>query len=128
MASLGHYIETNLIPRISRQNTPVTVINAILPKMGFHRHMPRAVIFGPQTYGGTALEDAKVEQAVSLITDMITDLQQSTLVGKQFTFLIANYQRYLGSSSPSSEPSQLPVQTGWKKIYTNQIIASSNSW
>jgi hypothetical protein len=75
-------------------------INAILPKMGFNRHMPRVVIFGPQIYGGVALADAKVEQTVFLVTDMITELQRSTLVGKQFKYLIANYQRYLGTAIP----------------------------
>ena len=68
--------------------------------MGFNRHMPRAAIFGPTLYGGSGLAEAKVEQAVSLITDMITDIQQSNLVGKQFVFLIANYQRYLGTLLP----------------------------
>ena len=76
-----------------------SVINAILPKMGFNRHMPWAVIFSPKLYGGSGLADAKVEQAVILITDMITDIQRSNLVGKQFVLLIANYQRYLVGAS-----------------------------
>ena len=73
-------------------------INAILPKMGYNCHMPRVVIFGPAKYGGSGLADAKVQQTVHLITDMITKIQRSTLVGKQFVFLIVNYQRFLGSS------------------------------
>jgi len=76
------------------------VIITILPQKCFNRHMPQVVIFGPQFYGGTGLADANVEQAVSLITDMIPDIQRSTLVGKQIIYLIANYQQYLRTSSP----------------------------
>ena len=107
-----------------------SIINAILPKMGYNRHMPRAVIFGPTTYGGSGLADAKVEQAVHLIMDMITDIQRSTLVGKQFVFLIANYQRYLGTSIPffSQNPDDFPYKPAnsritliWKKMYSHNI-------
>ena len=41
----------------------------------FNCHMPRAVIFGPKLYGESSLAGANVEQAISLITDMITDIQ-----------------------------------------------------
>jgi hypothetical protein len=112
-------------------------INAILPKMDFNRHMPRVVIFGPQIYGGVALADAKVEQTVFLVTDMITELQRSTLVGKQFNFLIANYQRYLGTAIPflHQNPADYPYKPRnsritfiWEKMYQNQITASSDTW
>lgn len=52
-------------------------INAILPKMGFNRHMPRAIIFGPSLLGRAALADAKVEQTVNHIPNMIVALQKT---------------------------------------------------
>ena len=106
--------------------------------MGYIRHMPRVVIFGPATYGGSGLVDAKVEQAVHLITDMITEIQRSTLVGKQFVFLIANYQRYLGTSHPffSRNPDDFPhnpvnsriTTLIWKKMYSHNVSVSSTKW
>jgi hypothetical protein len=71
------------------------------------------------------------------ITDMVTELQRSTLVGKQFTFLIANYQRYLGTSTPffQQNPADYPykplnsrITFIWERMHQNQIIASSDTW
>ena len=99
--------------------------------------MPRVVIFGPARYGGLGLADAKVEQAVHLIMDMITDIQRSTLVGKQFIFLIANYQRYLGTSHPffSRNPDDFPHKPAnsritliWKKMYSHNVSVNSTKW
>jgi hypothetical protein len=75
-------------------------INAILPKMGYNRHMPRVVIFGPTEFGGAALADRKVEQAVNHIVNLIVALQKNTIVGQQTKILIATYQRFLGTSTP----------------------------
>jgi len=105
--------------------------------MGYNRHMPRVVIFGPAKYGGSGLADAKVEQTVHLITDMITEIQRSTLVGKQFVFLIANYQRFLGSSHHffSQNPDDFPYKPAnsritlvWGKMYKHDISINSENW
>jgi hypothetical protein len=45
--------------------------------------MPRTVIFGPSLLGVTALADAKVEQAVCHIADLVVAIQKNTIVGKQ---------------------------------------------
>jgi hypothetical protein len=37
-------------------------VHKCLPKMGFNRHMPRLVIFGPKQYGGMDYFDLKVQQ------------------------------------------------------------------
>jgi len=79
--ALTYPLQHTLFTALQCNSIQSSVINAIHPKMGFNCHMPRAVIFGPHLYGGFGLAGAKVEQAVSLITDMITDIQRSNLIG-----------------------------------------------
>ena len=37
-------------------------VHKCLPKMGFNRHMPRLVVFGPKKYGGMDYFDLKIQQ------------------------------------------------------------------
>ena len=39
-------------------------INAILPKMGYNRHLPRAVVFGPRNFGALGLPSLVFEQGI----------------------------------------------------------------
>ena len=39
-------------------------INAILPKMGYNRHLPRAVVFGPRNLGALGLPSLVFEQGI----------------------------------------------------------------
>jgi hypothetical protein len=72
---------------------------AILPKMGFNRNFPRAVVHGPYSLGGNQLIDLKVEQFVLQITDMMTAVRKMDIIGEQLVYLIAAHQRFLGSST-----------------------------
>ena len=112
-------------------------ILAILPKMGFNRFMKRAVIFGPEKFGGMALADAKIEQAVSIIADMMVEIQRATIVGAQYTNLIATYQQYLGIDTPFflSDPSNFPYKPKnsritfiWQSLYHSQATVQGESW
>ena len=76
---LHHTIFTH--PQCNTSQSPF--INTILPKIGFNRHMPRVVIFGPSHLGGAALADGKVEQAVSHIANKIVALRKNTIVGNK---------------------------------------------
>ena len=41
------------------------VIDALLPKMGLNRKMPRVVIYGPLALGGREIMDVRIEQIIS---------------------------------------------------------------
>jgi len=93
-------------------------ILAVLPKMGFNRFMKRDVIFGPKKYGGMALADAKIEQAVRIIADMMVEIQRDAIVGAQYTNLIATYQQYLWTDTPFflSDPANFPYKPKYSRI------------
>ena len=56
-------------------------LNAILPKMGFNRHFPRAVVFGPKCYQGKGLDDYEVKQYTSHLTRFVGYLQMEGNIG-----------------------------------------------
>ena len=55
--------------------------NSILPKMGFNRHFPRAVIFGPLKYQGKQLTDYKKFQYTSHLVRFVGYLRQDKDIG-----------------------------------------------
>ena len=112
-------------------------ILAILPEMGFNRFMKRAVIFGPEKYGRMALADAKIEQAVSIIADMMVEIQRDTTVGAQYTNLITTYQQYLGIDTPFflSDPANFPYKPKnsritfiWQSLQHCHATVQGESW
>ncbi|GFH56253.1 hypothetical protein CTEN210_12729 [Chaetoceros tenuissimus] len=58
-------------------------LRAILPKMGFNRNFPRAVVHGPYALGGNQIIDVKVEQFVLQLVDMMTSIRKMDIIGEQ---------------------------------------------
>ena len=59
------------------------MLRAMLPKMGFNRNFPRAVVHGPFSLGGNQLIDVKVEQFVLQLVDMMTVIRKMDIIGEQ---------------------------------------------
>ena len=47
----------------------------LLPKIGFNRNTARAIIFGPQKFGGMQLMDLKAEQIARHVSNLITHIR-----------------------------------------------------
>lgn len=69
---------------------------AMLPKIGFNRHMPRATIFGPHRYGGMNMMDMKTEQIAQHTANVIAQIRKNDKVGQTMRAAIDCYQLYLG--------------------------------
>ena len=69
------------------------VVNSLLPKMGFNRKTPRAVVFGPHALGGSEFIHLETEQFT------LHYVRCLTCTGLQHTeniHLTAAYQHFLG--------------------------------
>lgn len=46
-------------------------LREFLPKVGFNRNMPRAVIYGPQKYGGAGYARGYTHQCATALSDLV---------------------------------------------------------
>ena len=69
----------------------------LLPMMGFNRHMPRAVIFGPKRYGGRGMMDLYTETGVQHIETITRHLRHGTMCGDSSMISAEVYQVFLGT-------------------------------
>jgi len=70
----------------------------ILNKMGFHRNLPRSVVFAPCNLGGVGLCNLIYEQGAQQIIILLRHLQARTPLGKAMEALIRTYQLWAGLS------------------------------
>ncbi len=64
---------------ISIQSHPTL---SFLQKMGFNKHFPRAVTFGPPEFGGLALRHLPTEQGIAQITTFLDHVYHGTKTGR----------------------------------------------
>ena len=65
--SLRYGLGTCFFPASSLLRIQRPAVQAILPKMGYNRHLPRAVVYGPRTLGALGLPNLIYEQGVQQI-------------------------------------------------------------
>ena len=75
----------------------------LLPMMGFNRHMPRAVIFGPKWYGGRGIMDLYTETNIQHIDTITRHLRYGTTCGNAALISAEVYQVFLGIELPFLE-------------------------
>ena len=69
---------------------------ALLPKLGINRHMPRALLHGPQQVAGLGLINLEAEQLAMHVTGMVAQLRKNDRVGQTMHASIDALQLYLG--------------------------------
>ena len=52
------------------------VLNVCLTKMGYNKHMPREVVYGPKQMGGLGLHDLYIEQGIKAVTALVGHLRE----------------------------------------------------
>lgn len=51
------------------------VEQAIFPKLGFNRHIPKVVLYGPKTHGGKLLMNIHTEQTILHLETFMTHIR-----------------------------------------------------
>ena len=72
------------------------LMNAILPKMGFNRKMPRVVCYGPKIMGGVNIIKIEYNQIIRHIMIMRKHIYNNDYIGKKYIELINTYQKFIG--------------------------------
>lgn len=76
------------------------LLAALLPKLGFARHLPRTVVFGPVEYGGLGVHSHYTEQCVQHITTLVGHLRQPGRLGDLIRCDMRWCQLIAGTSAP----------------------------
>ena len=105
-------------------------VHRCLPKMGFNRHMPRVVIFGPKKYGGMNYFDLKLQQLHMHLKTMKGHMRRGDQVGNAIKANINALQLLSGSADNilHQDPSNFPyidnhtsLEYIWKQSYKYQF-------
>jgi len=72
---------------------------ALLPKLGYNRNMPRAIIFGPQDLGGSGLIKIEYQQVACQTEDFICTLRKGDDMSMNYKIAAEAIQALLGSNT-----------------------------
>lgn len=70
---------------------------AILPKMGFNRHIPKEIRFGPKKYNGKGLADLTSHQVSQHVEQLIGHIRRDDQTGKILLIQLETHQLLIGS-------------------------------
>ena len=79
------------------------VIQALINGMGYNRHTPRAIIFGPYEFGGVGLSHLFSEQGSIKTMSIIQQIRQNRPLGKVLRIQFQWAQRVAGTELPILE-------------------------
>ena len=100
LTAISYTLPATLITHAQLDQIQKPAVTTFLNLMGFNRHMPRPVVFGPIKFGGLGLAHLGIEQGVQKILFIIRHIRSKTTMGNMITALVHNYQLTAGTSQP----------------------------
>ena len=106
------------------------VIDALLPKMGLNRKMPRVVIYGPLALGGREIMDVRIEQIISQWDMTRGHLCREDRAGRGLQLTLQDHQCIVGSDGLflNEDPNKYRHGQGntrwnylWKCLWENNL-------
>jgi hypothetical protein len=79
------------------------IINTVLSKIGYNRHMLRALVFAPTSIGGIGLLDLFMEQGGGKLLLILTHLRSKSPIETTILILLESYQTCAGITYPALE-------------------------
>ena len=70
---------------------------AILPKLGFNRHMPKVVLYGPKIFGGKEIMNVHTEQTILHTENFVAHMRGQDDIGTLQRILLNTLQLVIGS-------------------------------
>jgi len=103
------------MPPAAIHKTQAAVTSLFLNKMGYQRHMPRAVVYAPATVGGLDFRHLGFEQGVQQTLQLVKHMRAASTNGSLYRSLIDAYQIHSGLPQPILEDTRtLPWSSpGW---------------
>jgi hypothetical protein len=78
------------------ENIQKPIITLVLSRIGFNSHMPREVVFAPIHFGGLGLLDLTVEQGLSQVLFILSQVRGDTTTSATIFILLETYQTVTG--------------------------------
>ena len=91
------------ITTFSKQQTALIeqpCINALLPKMGYNRHFPRALVFGPVQYGGLGIKNLYYSQGCQHMKWFLKVMRSDSTINPLLNILLRQTQMEAGTREP----------------------------
>jgi len=109
--------------------------STLLNKMGFHKNLPRCLVFAPRTVGGIGLCNLQYEMEIQQVLILLRHMRAQTPLGHTFEILIRQYQLWAGIQNPVLvDKTPCPwVPDKWlsrlrRTLQTHNIKILHNSW
>ena len=100
---------------------------SFLLKMGFNRHFPRVVCWGPLEFGGLTLRDLFTEQGTLRIKSLMEHVYNNTETGQMIMIALQSLQMEAGISAHLlTDPTPLLVYTETCWISATRDFMASN--
>jgi hypothetical protein len=99
--SIRYVLPTTSISKTVLYKLQSNIINTVLTKMGYNRHMPRAVVFAPTHLGGIGLLGLYTEQGSSKVTTIISHIRAKSPLYTPLIVLFETYQVLAGMTEPA---------------------------
>jgi len=117
-------------------DTQCSVTSLFLTRMGYPRHLPRCIVYAPETVGGLGMRHLGYEQGMQQTLQLLRHLRANTTNGKLYSFTIDQYQIYARTHQPILEDTKdiSWILKGWiSSIHeflhtTNSQILLQHSW
>ena len=90
----------------------------MLNKLGFNRHTPHAVVFGPCRYGGLSLRDLTVKQGIAITENIFRHIRSNSPQGRQHLIALSWWQADIGTSYSLLEFPQTVFRYDTPHIYS----------
>jgi len=101
--------------------------STILNKMGYHRNLPRSMVFAPRSHGGVGLCHLYHEHGAQQIITLLRHLRAGTPLGKTLEILIRQYQLWSGFQHHILEdPKKCPWISDHWLSYLRTIMSTQN--
>ena len=98
LSLLGFYSPITTFTRRQCEQIQTPIYQAILPKMGYNRHTPLAIRYGPPEHGGTGLVHAYTEQVVKHLQFFVGTMRQESQLADTMRIGLSTIQMLVGTS------------------------------
>ena len=97
MATIKYCLPITRFTQEQCHKLSIVIEKALLPKLGFNRHMPKTVLYGPLQYGGKQLMNPHTEQTILHTEKIMAHLRGGDDIGKLQLILLNKQQLVSGA-------------------------------
>lgn len=94
--SIKYALPVSSIPQSKLDQIQRPTTNAVLSRLGYNPHMPRAVVFAAKTKGGIGLLNLSTEQGVSQVQLLMSHVRSKSYLHNTILILLETYQLVAG--------------------------------